>query len=155
MVECCNAPDITFHNCNSNSCHFWLCVVVFPPWLGFCLLFSCHASHLIASCALHLHVFIKLASVRSCRIFPLPLLTIPRPARVCLPLAWLPNLSAQPANPSHVPETSPNPTRAVITVGFGSSPNIPEISSLSSMSVLAYFFQNRRISIEGPKLALN
>ena len=66
----CNTPDVTFHICNSNSCHFRLCDMLFPSWLGFVFCFafcSCHASHLIASCALHLHVFIKLASARSCR----------------------------------------------------------------------------------------
>ena len=57
-MECCNTPDVTFHICNSNSCHFQLCVMIFPPWLGFVFRFafcSCHASHIMSSCALHLH----------------------------------------------------------------------------------------------------
>lgn len=66
----CNAPDVTFHIRNSNSCLFRRCDMIFPLWLGFCCLFcfcSCHASLLIASCASHPYVFIKLASARSCR----------------------------------------------------------------------------------------
>ena len=58
MVECCNTPDVTFHICNSNSCHFRLCVMIFPPWSGFVFRFafcSCHASHIMSSCASHLH----------------------------------------------------------------------------------------------------
>ena len=27
----CNTPDVTFHLCNSNSCHFRLCDMIFPP----------------------------------------------------------------------------------------------------------------------------
>ena len=58
MVECCNTPDVTFHLCNSNSCHFRLCDMIFPPWLGFVFCFafySCHAYHIMSSCASHLH----------------------------------------------------------------------------------------------------
>ena len=54
----CNTPDVTFHICNSNSCHFRLCVMIFPPWSGFVFRFafcSCHAFHIMSSCALHLH----------------------------------------------------------------------------------------------------
>ena len=54
----CNTPDVTFHNCNSNSCHFRLCDMIYPSWLVFCLRFafcSCHAFHLMSSCASHLH----------------------------------------------------------------------------------------------------
>ena len=54
----CNTPDVTFHICNSNSCHFRLCVMIFPSWSGFVFRFafcSCHASHIMSSCALHLH----------------------------------------------------------------------------------------------------
>ena len=49
---------MTFHICNSNSCHFRLCVMVFPSWSGFVFRFafySCHASHIMSSCASHLH----------------------------------------------------------------------------------------------------
>ena len=59
MVECCNTPDVTFHICNSNSCHFRICDMIFPPWLGFVFCFSfysCHASHIMSSCASHLHM---------------------------------------------------------------------------------------------------
>ena len=59
MVECCNTPDVTFHICNSNSCHFRLCVMIFPPWSGFVFRFafcSCHAFHIMSSCALLLHM---------------------------------------------------------------------------------------------------
>ena len=58
LLNICNTPDVTFHICNSNSCHFRLCVMIFPPWLGFVFRFafcSCHASHIMSSCALHLH----------------------------------------------------------------------------------------------------
>ena len=78
----CNTLDVTLLLCISNSYHVWLCDMLFPPWLGFvfCLAFcSCHPSHLMASCALHLHVFIKLTSVRSFRVPPLPSLPLSRP----------------------------------------------------------------------------
>ena len=54
LVAGCNTPDVTCHICNSDSCHFRLCVMIFPSWsgFGFC---SCHASHIMSSCALHLH----------------------------------------------------------------------------------------------------
>ena len=61
----CNTPDVTFHICNSNSCHFRLCVMIFPPWSGFVFRFafcSCHAYHIMSSCALHLHTCSSLAS---------------------------------------------------------------------------------------------
>ena len=53
-----NTPDVTFHICNSNSYHFRLCVMIFSPWSGFVFRFvfcSCHAFHIMSSCALHLH----------------------------------------------------------------------------------------------------
>ena len=62
MVGSCNAPDTTFHIRNFNSCLFRRCVMLFPPWLGFVFCFvvcSCLAFHIIASSALHPHVFIK------------------------------------------------------------------------------------------------
>ena len=58
MVECCNTPDVTSHICNSNYCHFRLCVMIFPSWSGFVSRFafcSCHAFHITSSCASHLH----------------------------------------------------------------------------------------------------
>ena len=61
----CNTPDVTFHICNSNSCHFRLCVMLFPSWSGFVFRFafcSCHASHIMSSCASHLHQWSSHAS---------------------------------------------------------------------------------------------
>ena len=59
----CNTPDVTFHLCNSNSCYFRLCVMIFPPWLGFCLLFcilfmSCISYHVIM-CISFAYVFVS------------------------------------------------------------------------------------------------
>src|SRR5215216_361831 len=59
----CNAPDVTFHICISNSCHFWRCDMIFPPWLGFslsfCILFmSCISYHAIM-CISFAFVFIS------------------------------------------------------------------------------------------------
>ena len=65
----CNTPDVTFHICNSNSCHFRLCVMIFPPWLGFIFVFafcSCHAFHIMSSCASHLHT----CSSHASELFP-------------------------------------------------------------------------------------
>ena len=54
MVVRCNTPDVTFHICNSNSCHFRLCVMIFPPWLGFVFVLNfVHVMHLL-SCH-HVH----------------------------------------------------------------------------------------------------
>ena len=58
----CNTPDVTFHICNSNSCHFRLCVMLFPPWLGFCFSFcilfmSCISYHVIM-CIAFAYVFV-------------------------------------------------------------------------------------------------
>ena len=63
LLKRCNAPDVTFHICNSNSCHFRLCVMIFPPWLGFCLLFcillmSCILYHVIM-CISFAYVFVS------------------------------------------------------------------------------------------------
>ena len=58
MVECCNTPHVTCHICNSDSCHFRLCVMFFPPLSGFVFRFVfCHVMHfhIMSSCALHLH----------------------------------------------------------------------------------------------------
>ena len=54
MVECCNTPHVTCHICNSDSCHFRLCVMIFLPWSGFVFRFAfCHVMHFI-SCH-HVH----------------------------------------------------------------------------------------------------
>ena len=50
----CNTPDVTFHICNSNSCHFRLCVMIFPPWSGFVfILHFVHVMHLISCHIVH------------------------------------------------------------------------------------------------------
>ena len=55
-MECCSTPHVTCHICNSDSCHFWLCDMIFPPWLGFVFILhfvrvmhfiSCHHVHCI------------------------------------------------------------------------------------------------------------
>ena len=60
----CNTPDVTFHLCNSNSCHFRPCVIIVPSWLGFAFYFafihvmhiiSCHHVHLICICVRLMH----------------------------------------------------------------------------------------------------
>ena len=65
----CNTPDVTCHICNSDSCHFRLKVMRFPLWLAFCLRFalcSCHAFHIMSSCASRLH----LCSSHASGLFP-------------------------------------------------------------------------------------
>ena len=54
----CNTPDTTFHIRNSDSCHFRRCDMRFPSRWFFFLRFafcSCHAFHIMSSCASHLH----------------------------------------------------------------------------------------------------
>ena len=71
MVECCNTPNVTFHICNSNSCHFWPCVMISPPRLIFCL--SCcifvHVMHFI-SCH-HVHLICIRVRLMHPSIFPI------------------------------------------------------------------------------------
>ena len=52
----CNTPHVTCHICSSDSCHFRLCVMIFPRWSGFVFRFvffhvmhiiSCHHVHCI------------------------------------------------------------------------------------------------------------
>ena len=59
----CNTPDVTFHVCNSNSCHFRLCVMIFPSWSGFVFSFaflfmSCISYHVIM-CISFAYVFVS------------------------------------------------------------------------------------------------
>ena len=59
----CNTPDVTFHICNSNSCHFRLCVMIFPSWSGFVFRFvflfmSCISYHVIM-CIAFAYVFVS------------------------------------------------------------------------------------------------
>ena len=59
----CNTPDVTFHICNSNSCHFRLCVMIFPPWSGFvfrfCILFMSCISYHVIMCIAFAYVFVS------------------------------------------------------------------------------------------------
>ena len=91
MGLCCNTPDVTFHICNSDSCHFRLCVMIFPSWLGFVFRFafcSCHASHIMSSCALHLHTCSSYASEHFPR-YPFCDPTLPRaPAHPSCFFSW-------------------------------------------------------------------
>ena len=56
MVECCNAPDTTFQIC-IQLLPFPALSYIYFSGSGLCLrvLLSCHASHIMSSCALHLH----------------------------------------------------------------------------------------------------
>ena len=42
------------------------------------------------------------------------------------------------------PKAVPDPTRTVVTVGSGSSPNIPKSSSISCLNLLSYLFSTVR-----------
>ena len=133
---------------------------VFVRCFAFCF---CYASCLIASCAVHLHVFIKHASVVSCLFFLVSIdlsqtdhSVVARPFDpLCTILKTL-CLHGVSSNPSCVcPKTPLNPTRAVITVVSGSSPNIYKISLFSLLDSLAIFFRDRPFSIRGTEIALN
>ena len=97
MVECCNTPDVTFHICNSNSCHFRLCVMIFPPCSGFVFRFafcSCHASHIMSSCASHLHTCSSHASEHFPRCpFCIPALLCPPVSLFTSFRVWALNIS--------------------------------------------------------------
>src|SRR3954465_13573617 len=60
-IYMCNTPDVSCHICNSNSCHFRQCDMIFPPWLGFpsfCILsLSCISYHVIM-CIAFAYVFV-------------------------------------------------------------------------------------------------
>ena len=81
MVECCNTPHVTCHICNSDSCHFRLCDMFFPPLSGFVFRFVfCHVMHfhIMSSCALHLHTCSSHASEHFPRCpFCIPVLLSP------------------------------------------------------------------------------
>ena len=57
----CNTLDVTFHICNSNSCHFRLCVMIFPR--GRVLSFVLHFVHVMHLILCH-HVHCICISVR-------------------------------------------------------------------------------------------
>ena len=88
MVECCNTPDVTFHICNSNSCHFRLCVMIFPPWSGFVfVLHFVHVMHLI-SCH-HVHLICIRVRLMHPSIFPVVRFAIRRSYLLrCTPLVF-------------------------------------------------------------------
>ena len=122
---------------------------VFVCCFAFC---SCHACHLITTCTLYLHVFIKLASIRSCRIPPLPSLTNPSPTRFSFPscLTVWPSLHFTQA-PRARPKFVPNPNRTFVTVGSGSSPNIYKTSPFSLLDALAYSLSTAQLRSDGSR----
>ena len=142
-MECCNAPDTTFHIRKSNSCLFRRCDMLFPSWLGFCLLFciffmSCISYHSIMRFA---SACFKKTRNRS----QLPFLSLP-PLSFCQALVLV-DLSP---TPSRASETSPNLTCSVITVGFSSSPNIYKTSPVFYLGYLTYLFSTARFRSDGP-----
>ena len=50
----CNTPHVTCHICNSDSCHFRLCDMFFPPWV----FVSCILLHVIM-CIAFAYVFVS------------------------------------------------------------------------------------------------
>ena len=57
MVECCNTPDVTFPICTPNLVVSGVKLYLFPRvrvFVSMCCCL-CHASHIMSSCALHLH----------------------------------------------------------------------------------------------------
>ena len=145
---------------------------VFVFFFAFC---SCHASHLIASCTLHRHCFLKnfhplvvaassvsrltfslinrtaLFSLFSELIKPLAFVDRSETNRVSrVPLVWPPNLFRQLAAPLARIRNFPEPKRSVITVESGSSPNIYKTSPFSLLDSLSLFFSTVQFKSEGP-----
>ena len=85
-VGCCNTPDVIFHICNSNSCHFWLCAMIFLR--GRVLFFVLHFVHVMhfISCH-HVHCICIRVRLMHPSIFPV--------VRFCNPA-----LPSPPAHPS-------------------------------------------------------
>ena len=57
MVECCNTPDVTFPICTPTLAVSGVKLYLFPRvrvFVSVCCC-RCHASHIMSSCALHLH----------------------------------------------------------------------------------------------------
>ena len=57
MVECCNTPDVTFLICTPTLAISGVKLYLFPRvrvFVSVCCC-RCHASHIMSSCALHLH----------------------------------------------------------------------------------------------------
>ena len=117
--------------------------------------------------ALVVVMFSKLGLVRGCRLFFVSVdLLSDQPDRSLLS-CLLRGLLSDPAVfnfPSHSlssfsvhfidplacsSEAIPNPTRAIVTVGFGSFPNIPKISSVLCWTDLSYFFSTIQLLSEG------
>ena len=57
MVECCNTPDMIYPICTPTLAVSGFKLYLFPRvWvLSPCVVFRCLASHIMSSCALHLH----------------------------------------------------------------------------------------------------
>ena len=56
-MECCNTPDVTFPICTPTLAVFGVKLFYFPRvrvFVSVCC-YCCHASHIMSSCALHLH----------------------------------------------------------------------------------------------------
>ena len=77
MGVLCNTPHVTFHICNSDSCHFRLCIMIFPPLSGFVFRFVfCHVMHFI-SCH-HVHCIRIRVRLLYLSIFPVVRVAIRR-----------------------------------------------------------------------------
>ena len=72
----CNAPDTIFHIRNSNSCLFRRCVLIFPSWLGFCLLFCFLFMSGISSHSIMCIAFILMLHVTFMSYVSTPLLSL-------------------------------------------------------------------------------
>ena len=69
MASSCNTLDVTFHICNSNSCHFRLCDMIFlRGWVLSFVLYFVHVMHLI-SCH-HVHLICIRVRLMHPSIFP-------------------------------------------------------------------------------------
>ena len=87
-MECCNTPHVTCHICNSDSCHFRLCDMFFPPLLGFVFRFAfVHVMHFI-SCH-HVHCICIRVRLMHPSIFPVVRFPIRRSYLLrCTPLVF-------------------------------------------------------------------
>ena len=87
LQSCCNTPDVTFHICNSNSCHFRICAMIFPPWLGF--VFVLHFFHACISYHVIMCIAVAYVFVSSIRAFsPLSVLDSGAPISSGAPLLF-------------------------------------------------------------------
>ena len=132
---------------------FRRCDMIFPSWLGFCLLFcilfmSCISSSHHLQCIgtrCHHYFFNLLPLVVAAS--PLAFVDRPESNRVFVSFFsdHLTSLaSSQP--PRARPKLAPNPIRSVMTVGSGSSPNVYKTSPFSNLDSLDYFFSTVRFN---------